>query len=110
MRAPRFRLDLTVRYRPVGDAEWREAKTGNISSSGVLLRAEDPVPVETRLELQVALALSDPTAGTGAVSCVGHVVRLVADPEGDPQGFAVAIDDYAFQPQVKFSPARAIAK
>ena len=50
------------------------------------------------MELQVALALSDPTAGTGAVSCVGHVVRLVGDPEGDPQGFAVAIDDYAFQP------------
>ncbi len=110
MRAPRFRLDLTVRYRPVGAAEWREAKTGNISSSGVLLRAEDAVPVETRLELQVALALSEPTAGTGAVSCVGHVVRLVGDPEGDLQGFAVAIDDYAFQPQVMFPPARAIAK
>ena len=100
MRAPRFRLDLTVRYRPVGDLEWRQAKTGNISSSGVLLRVEDPLPLDTRLELRVALALSDQTPRNGEVSCVGRVVRLVSTPMDDTHGFAVAIDEYAFQPQV----------
>jgi hypothetical protein len=98
MRAPRFRLDLSVRYRPVGDAEWRQAKTGDISSSGVLVRADDPLPLDTRLEICVALAVSEPPARGGEVSCVGRVVRVVAAPQGDPHGFAVAIDEYAFQP------------
>ena len=99
MRAPRFRLDLTVQYRTLGDGEWRQAKTGNISSSGLLLCAEDALPLDTRLELRVALALNEPAARGGEVSCVGRVVRLVGDPHGDHQGFAVAIDEYALQPR-----------
>jgi hypothetical protein len=101
MRAPRFRLDLTVRYRAVGDGEWRQAKTGNISSTGVLVRAEDAVPVDTRLELRVTLSVNDPAARNGEVACVGRVVRVVGAPEGSAQGFAVAIDEYAFQPHFK---------
>jgi len=98
MRAPRFRLDLTVRYRPVGDVEWRQAKTGDISSSGLLLRADDALPLDTRLELRVVLAVSEPTPRAGEVSCVGRVVRLVGAPQGHSSAFAVAIDEYAFQP------------
>jgi PilZ domain len=105
MRAPRFRLDLTVRYRAIGDAEWRQAKTGNISSTGVLVRAEDALPLDTRLELRVALSVNEPAARGGEVSCVGRVVRLVGAPDGDRQGFAVAIDEYAFQPHFKFPVA-----
>ena len=101
MRAPRFRLNLAVRYRAVGDAEWRQAKTGNISSSGVLLRADGALPLDTRLELRVTLAVDEPGARDGEVSCVGRVVRLVGEPEGAAQGFAVAIDEYALQPRFK---------
>jgi hypothetical protein len=97
MRAPRFRLDLTVRYRPVGDVEWRQAKTGNISSSGALVCADDDVPLDTRLEMRLALSLSEPAARVGEVSCLGRVVRLVGAPDADVRGFAVAIDEYAFQ-------------
>ena len=101
MRAPRFRLDLTVRYRTVGDGEWRQAKTGNISSTGLLLRAEDALPLDTRLELRVVLSLNEPAPRSGEVTCVGRVVRLVGGPEEDYRGFAVAIDEYAFQPRFK---------
>lgn len=101
MRAPRFRLDLSVRYRAVGDAEWRQAKTGNISSSGVLLRVEDPVALDTRLELRVVLSANERPARGGEVSCVGRVVRLVGTPDGDSCGFAVAIDEYAFQQRLQ---------
>jgi hypothetical protein len=101
MRAPRFRLDLTVRYRAVGDDEWRQAKTGNISSTGVLLRSDGVMPLDTRLELRVALSVNEPAARGGEVSCVGRVVRLVGEPEGHVEGFAVAIDEYAFQPRFK---------
>ena len=105
MRAPRFRLDLTVRYRAVGHEEWRQAKTGNISSTGVLVRAEDALPLETRLELRLALSANEPAARGGEVSCVGRVVRLVGAPDGDHEGFAVAIDEYAFEPRFKVSVA-----
>jgi hypothetical protein len=94
-------LDLTVRYRAVGDQQWRQAKTGNISSTGVLVRAEDALPLDTRLELRVVLSLNEPAARGGEVSCVGRVVRLVGEPDGDSGGFAVAIDEYAFQPRFK---------
>jgi hypothetical protein len=98
-------LDLTVRYRPVGDDRWRQAQTGNISSSGVLLRVEDALPLDTRLELRVALSLDDPAPRCGEVSCLGRVVRLVGEPDGNPHGFAVAIDEYAFQPRFKLPTA-----
>jgi PilZ domain len=101
MRAPRFRLDLAVQYRAIGDEQWRQAQTGNISSSGVLVRAQDPMPVDTRLELRVVLSVNEPAARGGEVSCVGRVVRLVGEPEERPQAFAVAIDEYAFQPRFK---------
>jgi hypothetical protein len=94
-------LDLVVRYRALGDEEWRQAKTGNISSSGVLLRADGVMPLDTRLELRVALSANEPPARGGEVSCVGRVVRLVGEPDGGAQGFAVAIDEYAFQPRFK---------
>jgi PilZ domain len=105
MRAPRFRLDLTVRYRPVGDVEWRQAQTGNISSSGVLVRADDDMPLDTRLEMRLALSLNELPARAGEVSCLGRVVRLVGQPDADPHGFAVAIDEYAFEPRLKMPTA-----
>jgi hypothetical protein len=101
MRAPRFRLDLAVRYRALGDEEWRPGKTGNISSSGLLLRTDGVLPVDTRLELRVTLAVNEPTARGGEMSCVGRVVRLVGEPEGAAHAFAVAIDEYALQPRIK---------
>jgi hypothetical protein len=98
MRAPRFRLDLTVRYRPVGDVEWRQAKTDNISSSGLLLRADEDMPLDTRLEVRFPLSLSESAVSVGGeVSCLGRVVRLVGPPDADLRGFAVAIEEYAFQ-------------
>jgi hypothetical protein len=94
-------LDLSVQYRPLGADEWRQATTGNISSSGVLLRAEDALPLNTRLEMRVVLAINEPAASrNGEVSCVGRVVRVLGAPQGDPGGFAVAIDEYAFQPKI----------
>jgi hypothetical protein len=94
-------LNLTVQYRAVGDDVWRQAKTGNISSTGVLLRGDGVMPLDTRLELRVALSANEPAARGGELSCVGRVVRLVGEPDGSPEGFAVAIDEYAFQPRFR---------
>ena len=95
MRAPRFPLHLPVRYRPLGRAEWREATTGNISASGVLVHDPEPLQVETRVEFALVLQGAE-TPGLGHVAGRGRVVRLVTPDERTEPGFAVAIDDYSF--------------
>jgi hypothetical protein len=97
MRAPRFPLQLPVRYRPVGaEAEWRDATTGNVSASGVLVQVPDPLQVDTRIEFRLGLAPEQP-AQHAEVCGLGRVVRVVATGEAPYAGFAVVIEDYAFQ-------------
>ena len=98
MRAPRFPLQLSVSYRPLGHSEWRQGRTENISASGVLVQDSFPVQVDTCVEFKLALA-SKPTNGSnGEVACRGRVVRVLAPPEREPAAFAIAIDQYDFNP------------
>ena len=52
-----------MRYRPAGHPQWRSAKTANVSSSGVLFLASEPLPVGWRLEIEISMtaALSKPS-------------------------------------------------
>jgi hypothetical protein len=43
-RATRFDLHLPLKYRLVGESGWREGTTENISRSGMLFQAEEPIP------------------------------------------------------------------
>jgi hypothetical protein len=100
MRAPRFPLHLHVRYRCVDTGRWHLGVTENISHSGALVRVEDPLQVDTPVE--VRLVLAPETAGESAqVACRGRVVRTVPpdDTELRP-GFAVSIETYDFLPGV----------
>ena len=101
MRATRFPLHLPVRYRPVGEPEWHQGQTENISHTGALFSAEDLLPVDTRVEFRLVLST---TAGGDKqqhpeVSGLGRVVRTVmpAGSQARP-GFAVAIERYDFLP------------
>jgi len=102
MRAPRFPLHLAVRYRAVGNPEWRQGKTENISSSGVLLQGPYPLQPDTAVEFMLALATA--TGPRTEISCRGRVVRMVdsIDRQRLPW-FAVAIEQYDFIP-----PPRAV--
>ena len=66
LRAARFMMRTPVRYRLVGDSEWHEGQTENISRSGVLFRveraSEPSAPIEMRLVLPVTL-FAPSTAG-----------------------------------------------
>jgi len=86
-----------VRYRRVGDPQWHEGKTENISRSGVLFRAEDSVQVDTDIEIRLALPVAAPGRGRPEVSCRGRVVRTISPSNNEPwPGSAIAIDDYNF--------------
>ena len=96
MRAPRFPLCLSARYRPLGNNEWLLAETRNISASGVLLQGVQPLQVDTQVEVQLVLESDKTTGSAGQVACLGRVVRVVAQSERQPPAFAVAIEQYSF--------------
>ena len=93
-RARRFALHLPLRYRSIGAAQWREGRIENISRSGVLFWSDQPLDVDTRLEMSFVLPLVGNTAG---VVCRGRVVRTVPpkDPRASP-GLAATISAYRF--------------
>src|SRR5437763_14315297 len=99
MRATRFPLHLSVRYRRVGDRQWRHGTTENISRSGVLFRAEECVEIDESVELRLELPVAMPGRECPEVSCRGRVVRTVSPSDREPcPGSAVMIEDYDFLP------------
>jgi hypothetical protein len=99
MRAQRYALHLSLRYRRIGEAAWRPGHTENISRSGILFRTDDPVEVDTPVEVSVVLATAPAQRDAAEVVCRGRVVRVVPPQEnaGVP-GSAVVIEEYAFLP------------
>jgi hypothetical protein len=99
MRAPRFPLHLSVRYKTGDDAEWHRGETENISRSGVLFRAEHSPGVDTPVELRLLLDKRNGHSEPAEVRCRGRVVRTVPprDEETWP-GAAIVIEQYDFIP------------
>jgi len=98
MRAPRFPLQLALRYRAVGQMEWRRAQTANVSASGVLVEAREVPDLNTPLEFRLMLPEPGTSDARSEVLGRGHVVRQVMPPERPLFGFALAIDEYDFAP------------
>jgi hypothetical protein len=96
-RATRVLLRLPLRYRMVGQTDWRPGKTENISRSGVLFVADDLFAVDTELELSFTLPEE---LGPASILCRGRVVRTVVTtgPQGWRPALAAAISDYGFVP------------
>lgn len=76
-RARRFRFRLPLQYRGTPAEEWHARTTENISLSGVLFRAPEPVPARTPIEFSLLLPerLSGPTPLR--IFGKGYVVRTV---------------------------------
>ena len=74
-RAPRFIRAVPVLYRRVGEQEWQRGMTVNLSETGMLLEAAQPIPLAKTLELSFQLAEPVGRLGPDPVRCVGKVVR-----------------------------------
>jgi PAS domain S-box-containing protein len=101
-RARRFNLHLPLRYRPLGENNWRPGTTENISRSGLLFQAQELLLPNAPLE--ISLVLPPEIAGLAAteVICRGEVVRSVeAQGQGPGEGvtpaLAAKILQYHFQ-------------
>ena len=96
-RSPRFPLHLPLQYRTSQSPGWRQGTTENMSHSGVLFWAENPLDVNTLVEIRVILPVPEPDSSHPEIICQGRVARIVAPTEIQVEpGVAVAIDTYNF--------------
>jgi PAS domain S-box-containing protein len=97
-RAPRFNLHLPLKYRRVGQHQWREGTTENISRSGMLFRAEEPIAPNVQLEINLVLPAEIAGLSAAEVVCRGEVVRTVRSEETSVSpALAAKILQYHFQ-------------
>ncbi|MBZ5707102.1 MAG: response regulator [Acidobacteriia bacterium] len=97
-RAQRFDLHLPLKYRLLGENDWRRGTTENISRSGMLFRAEELIPPNAQLEINLVLPAEIAGLSAAEVVCRGEIVRAMA-PETPTMHPAVAakILQYHFQ-------------
>ncbi len=91
-------------YRPEGDPHWRQGRTENISQSGVLFRAAEPMELETPVEMLLDMPAEVAGDAAGASMCRGRVVRRESDRVDPRPALAVAI--VGWEPVHPFDPRR----
>jgi PAS domain S-box-containing protein len=97
-RATRFDLHLPLKYRLVGESGWREGKTENISRSGMLFQAEEPIAPNAQLEINLVLPAEIAGLAAAEVVCRGEIVRTVNRESGTVSPtLAAKILQYHFQ-------------
>jgi len=97
-RAQRFQLHLPLRYRRLGEKDWHEGTTENISRSGMLFKAEELLQPSAQLEINLVLPAEIAGLSATEVVCRGEVVRTVPANGGTVNpALAARILQYHFQ-------------
>ena len=76
-RAQRFQLHLPLRYRRLGEKQWHDGTTENISRSGMLFQTEELLQPNSQLEINLVLPAEIAGLSATEVVCRGEVVRTV---------------------------------
>src|SRR5208282_2359965 len=94
-RAERFAVQIPVRYRIPLSPDWFEARTENVSYTGVLFRTENIFRPTTIVEMRLELPTINPDGSHAEVVCKCEVVRVEQNRGGGiPPAIAVAIHYY----------------
>src|SRR4029077_14096345 len=97
-RAKRFKLQLPRKYRPLGEENWRAGTTENISRSGLLFRAEEIMPENVQIEINLVLPPEIAGLSAAEVVCRGEIVRTMsAESSAMSPALAAKILQYRFQ-------------
>jgi hypothetical protein len=87
-----------LKYRPIGQRDWRLGTTENISRSGLLFRAEESVAPNVQLEINLVLPPEIAGLAAAEVLCRGEVVRTIeAETPAMSPALAAKILQYHFQ-------------
>jgi PilZ domain len=94
-RATRFRIEVPLRYRSVGERTWHDGQIENISGSGVLFRAGPLFAVATVIEFAFSVPFTSSGNSHAEVFCRAQVVRAAPPTPADTRpGLAAAIRGY----------------
>lgn len=74
-RKRRFPVHWSLEYRRVDDGEWRRGRTVNMSLSGVLFEAVEPLSANEEVELSIMFQTPGQRAASSVVRTRGSVVR-----------------------------------
>jgi PAS domain S-box-containing protein len=97
-RAPRFQLQLPLKYRRLDEEKWHAGETRNISRSGLLFQAEDSLQPNVQLEINLVLPAEIAGLSPTEVVCRGQIVRTVKSAgEQVHPALAAKILQYHFQ-------------
>lgn len=97
IRAERYPIRMSVRYREPRGRVWFEGKTENISRSGVLFRTKSVLSPRTTLEMRLVLPAFIKDEVPCEIHCKGVVVRTEQSSiRGAPPALAVTIQHYRF--------------
>ena len=97
-RAQRFQLHLPLRYRRLGEKDWHEGKTENISRSGMLFEADEMLQPSAQVEINLVLPAEIAGLSSTEVVCRGEVVRAIQSGTETPNpALAARILQYHFQ-------------
>jgi PAS domain S-box-containing protein len=104
-RAQRFQLHLPMKYRQLGEDGWRMGTTENISRSGMLFRAEEMIPTNVQLEINLVLPAEIAGLAAAEVVCRGEIVRTIDIGQEMRPALAAKILQYHFQHGSRISEA-----
>ncbi len=77
-------------FRQVGDTEWQQGQTANVSRTGVLFTTQTTMKPHTALEMKLAFPAEIVGQGAGQVVCRGEVIRAESSPLQEPQSALAA--------------------
>ena len=87
-------MQLPLKYRERAADDWHDGETENVSRSGVLFRIDRALPLDTQIEVRLALPADDRDPGAMVV-CRARVVRTEGGSDSDPRpAVAAAIKAY----------------
>lgn len=89
-RAQRYEINTAMRYRLRGEKQWRQGVVKNISISGVLIRIDQILELETAIEIRFSLPVHLRGERPAEVLCRGSVVRSLKSEEPNQAALVAA--------------------
>ena len=85
-------------FRQVGDTEWQQGLTANVSRTGVLFTTQTTMKPHTALEMRLVFPAEIVGQAAGQVVCRGEVIRSEASPLQEPRALAATIGSFRMLP------------
>ncbi len=96
----RVPIEMPLRYHLSGQTEWKQGFAVNISSGGLLFRADQPLNIHSPIQFNYDLPDAVPGGRGLTVNCKGEILRADVPKAGDEDfAFAVKVLEYHSRPR-----------